>query len=215
MPTLPRHSPPATASAGPASKGSGGDNKSISSEHERRRDGLRRFLHFSKLEKAKIQVTEQRTSSQHMQAANTNDNINSSGKEVNPIGTGTQRLTRIRKAHADIFTTNVCTPTAKIEVLTIDKRINSTPQLALCSSLLLKSQGAPGQGGLDQAQNDWLKTVENDAVEQDHIRWLGTRMVEEFFKDAVKNSAAVTEIVLLGPVLDREHYRKLLNGFIF
>ena len=40
-------------------------------------------------------------------------------------------------------------------------------------------------------------------------------MVEEFSKDAVKDSAAITEVMLLGPVLDREHYRKLLNCFIF
>ncbi|CAO3567047.1 unnamed protein product [Mortierella alpina] len=222
MPNLTKASPPATISAGPSSRGSDGDNKSISSEHERKRDWLRRHLPFSKPEKAKMEATEQRAGSQHTQAANTDSTVNSSGTdEVNAHETETQCLTRTRKAHADIFSANVYTRNAKIELPMIDKtdnrisRINSTPQLALCSSLLLKSQGAPSQKGRDRTQHDWIKAIENDVVEQDHLRWLGTRIVEEFSKDAVKDSAAVTEIVLLGPVIDREHYRKLLNGFIF
>ncbi|CAO3570797.1 unnamed protein product [Mortierella alpina] len=39
-------------------------------------------------------------------------------------------------------------------------------------------------------------------------------MVEEFAKDAVKGSSVIKEVVLLGPVLGREHYRSLLSCFI-
>src|SRR6202000_2531179 len=40
--------------------------------------------------------------------------------------------------------------------------------------------------------------------------WLGIRMVEEFAKGAFKDSVTIAEMVLIGPVLNKEHYRKLL-----
>ncbi|KAF9946404.1 hypothetical protein BGZ70_003239, partial [Mortierella alpina] len=126
----------------------------------------------------------------------------------------TQVKTSARMVRSDIFSDNAAKPAACVEVPKLGTRINSTPQLALCSSLLPKSQDAQDQGGQDLAHLKWIKGIATDTVEQDHIRWLVTRMVEEFSKDAVKDSVAVTEIVLLGPALDREHYRKLLSCFI-
>ncbi|KAF9088756.1 hypothetical protein BGX23_007134, partial [Mortierella sp. AD031] len=51
-------------------------------------------------------------------------------------------------------------------------------------------------------------------IEQEQIRWLVKQTVDEFVKDATKDSSAITEIVVLGPVLDREHFRKLLSCFL-
>ncbi|CAO3567078.1 unnamed protein product [Mortierella alpina] len=238
MPNSPKDSAPVTKSARHASTSSDGDNQSVSSRHEGKRDRFLKFLHLRKSEKAETQATEQQTSSQNMQATSTDDNVSSSGKYLKPCESETQCLNRTRKAHADIFSENVSAPTAKVEVPKIDKRIDSTPQLVLCTSLLPKIQvvtSSHGEGHTgaeknqvtqdeaqaasqdmpaDQAHLGWIKAIASDTVEQDHIRWLGTRMVEEFSKDAVKDSAIVAEIVLLGPVLDREHYRKLLNCFI-
>ncbi|KAF9946188.1 hypothetical protein BGZ70_003365, partial [Mortierella alpina] len=226
MPKPPKASPRATSATERAGTIPEDDTHSLLSQHERKRDRVLKFFHLKKSEKADSQATEQKTSSQHMQAASTDDNSNSSGKEVNTHDTGTQCLTRTRKAYADIFSENVSAPTAKVEVPKIDKRIDSTPQLVLCSSLLLKIQAVASSHGedqtgaqknqgtqdgaqaasqdtpTDQTHLNWIKAIANDTVEQDHIRWLGSRMVEEFSKDAVKDSAAVTEIVLLGPVLD-------------
>ena len=36
-------------------------------------------------------------------------------------------------------------------------------------------------------------------------------MVDVFLRDATMNSVTIAEMVILGPVLDREHYRKLLS----
>ncbi|CAO3567585.1 unnamed protein product [Mortierella alpina] len=136
------------------------------------------------------------------------------------------------KIRLEIFSTNVARPITTTVVPKFGARIDNTPQLALCSSLVLRGpalsepndsnseinhlqikkplQDAP----IDETSRRWVKAIENDPIEKSHVRWLLERMVEEFVKDAVKGSAAVTEVVVLGPVLDYEHYRKLLNCFI-
>ncbi|KAF9931320.1 hypothetical protein BGZ67_005389, partial [Mortierella alpina] len=132
----------------------------------------------------------------------------------------------------DIFSTNVAKPAFKITVPKFGARIENTPQLALCSSLLPKSpalspskepnleinllqtEEASQDTPINDANRNWIKAIEQSPMEQRHIRWLLERMVEEFAKDAVKGSAAITEVILLGPVLGYEHYRKLLNCFI-
>lgn len=58
-----------------------------------------------------------------------------------------------------------------------------------------------------------------DAILQDkdgraQIRWLATRVVEEFAADSLKTSNKVAEVILLGSSLSQEAYRKLLNCFI-
>ncbi|KAF9274559.1 hypothetical protein BGZ68_000532, partial [Mortierella alpina] len=214
-----------------------GDNKSISSQHERKRDKIRNFFHSAKSAKSEEpagdQPIEPEVNIQPIRAAsieaedNDDDVDSSSNNSGNTLETETPCSTGPRKARLDMFSGNVNRPVANIDVPKLGGRINSTPQLALCSSLLLKNQAIQDQRLHDQGKGasldthtdrmhlDWIKAIEMEPVEQDHIRWLGTRMVEEFSKDAVKDSAAITEVVLLGPVLEREHYRKLLNCFIF
>ncbi|KAF9983531.1 hypothetical protein BGZ75_005003 [Mortierella antarctica] len=100
------------------------------------------------------------------------------------------------KTRPNIFSKNIAKPGVKVTVPKLGARIDKTEQLALCASLLVSAF----ENGSNQSK--------------DHIRWLLARMVEEFIKDTAKGSTAVTEVVLLGPVLDREHYRKLLSCFI-
>ncbi|KAF9272284.1 hypothetical protein BGZ68_002557, partial [Mortierella alpina] len=235
-------SPPTTTPAGQAFRTSAGDTKSILSQRDRKRDKVRRFFRRTKSEEtAKTQPAigqpaRSAVSSQRVRAVNTedrdhDDGVGSSRQKVSTSKNGTQCGTGIRKARLDILSENVCKPSADIQVPKIGMRINSTPQLALCSSLLFQIRAGSSHGGvhegvqrqaehdsldspIDRTQLDWIRTIKDDTVEQHHIRWLGTRMVEEFCKDAVKDSAAITEVVLLGPILDREHYRKLLNCFI-
>ncbi|KAF9118744.1 hypothetical protein BGW39_000914 [Mortierella sp. 14UC] len=103
-------------------------------------------------------------------------------------------------------------------------RIDKTSQLALCLSLLTHqsprssssatSDPTPQDSEPGELQREWMQDLEKDPVEQERIRWLGVRMVEEFIKDPTKDSQVVAEMLLLGPVLDKEHYRKLLSCFI-
>ncbi|KAF9911825.1 hypothetical protein EC991_002128 [Linnemannia zychae] len=68
--------------------------------------------------------------------------------------------------------------------------------------------------GPGELQREWMQDLEKDPLEQERIRWLGIKMVEEFIKDPLKDSTTIAEILLLGPVLEKEHYRKLLGCFI-
>ncbi|KAF9096497.1 hypothetical protein BGX23_011125 [Mortierella sp. AD031] len=65
---------------------------------------------------------------------------------------------------------------------------------------------------LDGKQLKWVKQI--DPIERDCLLWLVDQPVKEFSEDTIKGSAAVAEIVLVGPVLDREFYRGLLSCFI-
>ena len=61
---------------------------------------------------------------------------------------------------------------------------------------------------------DWLKIVENKSVEKDRIRQLLIGIVSEFINDPIKVYEAICEIVLVGPILERGHYRSLLTCFV-
>ncbi|KAF9116923.1 hypothetical protein BGW39_002539, partial [Mortierella sp. 14UC] len=119
----------------------------------------------------------------------------------------------------DVFLKNVNPPVVPVALPEIRTRIDTTPQLALCIGLPPKDGDTVGQqeGQLQDMSPDttarlaWAKAVKQDPIEQDHIRWLGVRMVDEFAKDASKDSTEIAEMVLLGPVLDRETYRRLLE----
>ncbi|KAF9125238.1 hypothetical protein BGW39_007543 [Mortierella sp. 14UC] len=67
---------------------------------------------------------------------------------------------------------------------------------------------------LDQTELSWLEEMTKDPMEQDHLRWLVTRAVEEFIADTTKDSTKIAEIIALAPVLQRETYRRLLASFI-
>ncbi|KAF9138497.1 hypothetical protein BG015_002354 [Linnemannia schmuckeri] len=61
---------------------------------------------------------------------------------------------------------------------------------------------------------DWLQTMERDPIEQKRLRWMPTRLVEEFANDVTNKANAIAEVALLGPILDRETYRDLLGCFL-
>ena len=56
--------------------------------------------------------------------------------------------------------------------------------------------------------------MERQPLEKDHIIRQLERVVDKFIMHPTKDTEAVREVVLLGPVLDVAHYRKLLNCFL-
>jgi hypothetical protein len=122
----------------------------------------------------------------------------------------------------DVFKRNVDPPAVHVSTPEIGTRIETTPQLALCFGLLLKDEDTvdqqedhlPNLTCDTTARNAWIKAVKQDSIEQEHIRWLGARMVDEFAKDASKDSTEIAEMVLLGPFLDNDTYRRLLQHII-
>ncbi|KAF9095258.1 hypothetical protein BGX23_000774 [Mortierella sp. AD031] len=121
----------------------------------------------------------------------------------------------------NIFPENVAAPVLATELPKPHARIEKTSQLVYCFSLLYRvpssspadvasdgSQATP----LSESQREWVQTTES--FEKNRVRWLVDQLVKSFAEDQLKGSAAAAEIVLLGPILDRETYRSLLSCFI-
>lgn len=56
--------------------------------------------------------------------------------------------------------------------------------------------------------------MEKNPSERQHINRLMSRMVNQFISNNRKDSEAIREIVLLGPVLEKEPYGQLLGFFL-
>ncbi|KAG0248285.1 hypothetical protein BG011_000251, partial [Mortierella polycephala] len=121
-----------------------------------------------------------------------------------------------------IFFQNVARPMVKYPLPKSDERIDSTPQLAYCLGLLPKTLSSPSSSSptaildksLDQHQRAWILDTEKNADEQDRLRSLATKLIIAFIDDSLKDPSTVTEVMHLAPVLEKVHYRKLLNTFI-
>ncbi|KAG9064395.1 hypothetical protein KI688_003583 [Linnemannia hyalina] len=133
--------------------------------------------------------------------------------QPSPAGNGTLRV--------DIFPENVINPIYKTDLPKPHARVDKTPQLVYCCSLLSKAQEPlPPTSDSDVSQNSPLDDKEKEWVQligpvlQDRYRWLVEQLVRAFAEHPLKASDVVTEIVLVGPVLDRDTYRSLLSCFI-
>ena len=92
---------------------------------------------------------------------------------------------------------------------------SSSTSLSSQSSLTSTAiQGDTTGTTLSGREIDWLKTLENKSAEKDSIRQLLIGIVSEFINDPIKDSDAIREIVLVGPVLERGHFRSLLTCFV-
>ncbi|KAG0373331.1 hypothetical protein BGX24_011837, partial [Mortierella sp. AD032] len=122
----------------------------------------------------------------------------------------------------DIFSKNVnpAPVTLRTPLPKPRARIDQTTQLAHCYQLLSIGQASSQASDadelevtpLDEAQQEWVQLI--DPVEQDHLCWIIEKLGGVFMEDDFKNSTAIAEIVLLGPILEREMYRSLLSCFI-
>ncbi|KAF9276145.1 hypothetical protein BGZ88_001904, partial [Linnemannia elongata] len=130
----------------------------------------------------------------------------------------------------NIFAEDAPRSTKKTKLPKLQQRIEMTQQLVYCNTLLFQEplslaiattgKDADSAGllvlqepDLDKTELDWLKTTKKDLIEADRMRWLATRVVEQFVTDT-KDSAKIAEVVALGPVLEKESYRNLLLVFI-
>ncbi|KAG0374249.1 hypothetical protein BGX24_010642, partial [Mortierella sp. AD032] len=117
-----------------------------------------------------------------------------------------------------IFLDNVTPPTLETGLPRPGARIDSTPQLVYCNNILTRNQElvSTDSDDLDQfnttlnvKEHAWRQGI--DTLEPYRLRWTIEQMVKSFAEDTLKGSAAVTEIALLGPLLDRENYRILIS----
>ncbi|KAK3807050.1 MAG: hypothetical protein J3Q66DRAFT_374914 [Benniella sp.] len=115
-------------------------------------------------------------------------------------------ITKIPQA---IFARNVRPPVMEIKLPKADERLNTTPQLAACLSLLKHSQIL--EITLEPSARKWLETIENDADEQERLKALVTNVIRPFQREEIKDSKAVTEVICLAPVLEKGDFQYLLR----
>ncbi|KAG0372786.1 hypothetical protein BGX24_012580, partial [Mortierella sp. AD032] len=136
------------------------------------------------------------------------------------------------KRLSDVFLENLPKPVFRTALPTLLDRIERTEQLVYCHTLILQAPSLKSTANaagettnipynmelteptLNKDELDWLTELDKNPVEKVHIRWLATRMVEEFILDPNKDSLKIAEVVTLGPVLGHEPYRKLLTSII-
>ncbi|KAF9280053.1 hypothetical protein BGZ68_007529, partial [Mortierella alpina] len=212
---------------------SDGDEKSSSSQGGRKRDKFMNLFRSAKSEGKATTGTSEKKIHDTVPAASKGKDVGYAGFSTNVTiaETKAESTTDWTSTCSNIFPSNVARPSTETDLPKRGARVDTTPQLVLCSSILNsllfldselrleknsdQSKDASSQDEpIDGAYRDWVKYISENPIEQYHIRWLLTRMVEEFAKDAVKGSAAITEVVLLGPVLNVEQYRNLLACFV-
>ena len=110
-----------------------------------------------------------------------------------------------------IFTQNVRPPAIEFKLPGADERLNNTPQLAYCLSLLQISWSTDEQ--LEPDVYKWLQTTQKDTDEQERLRAMATEVIRVFKKDELKDGKAVAEVVSLSSVLDKDTFQGLLGDF--
>ncbi|KAG0369739.1 hypothetical protein BGX24_002308, partial [Mortierella sp. AD032] len=207
-----------------------GDDKSVSSQHVRKRV---KFMNISRpsTPEPNVKVEPQRSSPKVVAHRPSTSSTNASVHGISTVGThdnieikqavtstAVQNSVSNPEPSSLSFKLNVNKPAVCVSLHELGTRISTTPQLVLCIGLPPKNGDAGDkQPNFEKLSSDsaaqcaWFKVMKQNPVEQEHIRWLGTCMVEEFAKDAFKDLTEIAEMILLSPVLDRETYRKLLS----
>ncbi|KAG0217474.1 hypothetical protein BGX31_000239 [Mortierella sp. GBA43] len=111
----------------------------------------------------------------------------------------------------NIFADNIHPPTTIFSLPEPDERLNSTPQLACCLTLLQMST-SPGTV-IDPTAQKWLQAIVKDTDEQERLNGMATEVIRAFKRDELKDAKAVTEVVALAPVLSKDSFHDLLSEF--
>jgi len=112
---------------------------------------------------------------------------------------------------AHIFSENVPPPTIEAKLPGLDERLDNTPQLVCCLSLLKVAQSSDTE--LEPATLKWIQVVEKDTNEKERLRGIATDVIRAFKKEKIKDAKVVAEVVCLAPVLDKDTFRDLLGEF--
>ncbi|OAQ31114.1 WD40 repeat-like protein [Linnemannia elongata AG-77] len=120
-----------------------------------------------------------------------------------------------------IFINNIAAPSIAVALPQSDSHFETTTQLAYVNNLIRTHLSTASidvnrnvGACLDPPQQALVDAILQDEDRQDHIRWLMAMIVEEFAARSVRTSAMLSEVILLGPSLNQEYHRKLLNILI-
>ncbi|KAF9289494.1 hypothetical protein BGZ88_007718, partial [Linnemannia elongata] len=238
--SAPSGPPSQPASPSDLNTGHDDDNKSVSSQSIRKRDKLfNLFRSSSEDHKAmntnstspkpsvkRVSAVSVEVSNHRLSTDSTPESVDIDYAVANAAVKSTCSIvhpsTLQTKPRLDVFSQNVNAPAVRIPLPALGARIDTTPQLALCIGLLSKVHNAVDQqqdpsqdlSSDTAARLAWVKAMKQDPTEREQFFWLGTRVVDEFAKDAFKDSTEIAGMVLIGPVMDKEHYRGLLSCMI-
>jgi len=123
--------------------------------------------------------------------------------------TGQKQGRDMAKVSQAIFARNVRPPALEIKLPKADERLNTTPQLAACLSLLKNSELLEDM--LDSASRKWLQTLKKDTDEQERLKAMVTDVIRAFQREEIKNDKAVAEVLHLAPVLEKSDFQHLLR----
>ncbi|KAG0318428.1 hypothetical protein BGZ99_005703, partial [Dissophora globulifera] len=91
---------------------------------------------------------------------------------------------------------------------------SSSSSSSLTSAATSSSKDVINGLALSMDEYRWIENIKDDLQEKRRIQQLVIAMVNEFILLPVKDCETIHEIVLLAPVLGKDHYRKLLNYFL-
>ncbi|KAF9118428.1 hypothetical protein BGX30_004583, partial [Mortierella sp. GBA39] len=137
-------------------------------------------------------------------------------------------ITLLQQPLEPTFLDNVAPPFFRTPLPELNKRFNSTLQLAFGRHLLLTKQmrdrylpaslstveddiEAMGLEGADRLR---MRAILKDTTEQDHLCSLTAKVVIQFLESNRKDAMSIAEVILLGSVLDRQDYRGVLSSLI-
>ncbi|GJJ76113.1 hypothetical protein EMPS_08472 [Entomortierella parvispora] len=104
--------------------------------------------------------------------------------------------------------------------------IEDTAQLVLCARLLASKRHGPPLSpspiqpssnstfGGSNIPQDCVQLMNDNPLDKEHLYRLMSRIVEKFEQQPTKDPDSIREVVLVGPMLDREHFSRLVKIFI-
>lgn len=127
----------------------------------------------------------------------------------------------VQQSWTPIFTHNIAAPSIEVELPQSDTRFETTTQLAYVNNLIRTHSSTASidanrivDAFLEPRQQDLVNDILQDEDRKDRIRWLTAMIVEEFAARSFRTSTMLSEVILLGPFLNQEYHRKLLNVLI-
>ena len=123
--------------------------------------------------------------------------------------TGQKQRREITKYSQAIFAKNIRPPALEIKLPKADERLNTTPQLAACLSLLKNSELLEDM--LDPASRKWLQTLKKDTDEQERLKAMVTDVIRAFQREEIKNDRVIAEVLCLAPILEKSDFQHLLR----
>ncbi|KAG0216866.1 hypothetical protein BGX31_000443, partial [Mortierella sp. GBA43] len=130
---------------------------------------------------------------------------------LTPAATNAIQQRDVATISPTIFAKNLDTFTVDFKPPKPDTRLVDTLQLSRCLALLQAHQEPSDVP--DVATRKWIQVIKSEPDEHDRLKSLAIDVIRAFKKDEIKDAKAVTEVIYLAPVLEKDDFRYLLKEF--